>query len=123
MVILLFNTFVCLVDPNASCILTMDLISVLATVALLTLGASINIFGSSFGDSPRLIFLISLMSLVLFQITFNFSVFNFSIGLGLINTIVNVFPSNQMYGLGYILALTISFVTLSSGILMVMEDA
>lgn len=119
-ILVLFNTFVCLVNPNVSSVLTMDLKAIVITGLTIAISSSITIFGSGLApDVSKMLF----TSIVLLNVMFQVNIYGFTIGIGLINTLINVFSPTDAWGLGYLLALTISFITFCSAIMIVAENA
>ena len=117
-IIILFNVFVVSMNPSQASILNMSFNNLLITaIATITAGSLASII---VGETLiRVVF----ATLVLFNVMFQVDIYNFTIGFGLINTMINVFTTYDVLGLGLITASVLSLMVFFSGMLMVVESA
>ncbi len=116
-ILIIFNFIYCTMTPDVVNImyvgaLTGLIASVVATVIL----AGINVFGTGLtGESIRIVFSISTLLNMLFKI----SIAGVSIGIGLINNILEIFTPTQFAGIGYFISSTLSIMILASGLMVI----
>lgn len=119
-VLIMFNIFVVMINPNISSILRLDYIDILITVIsiLLAGGATQLLLGET-------VIRIVSVTLLLFNIMFQVNVYGFTIGLGLINTVFDVFVLDGSFimWMGYIITSILSIMCFFSGLMIVAESA
>lgn len=119
MILLLFNTYVAMVNPNVVSVLNQDLSGLVATALTCTIAAGINIFGSGLSDSAtKIIFSV----IVMFNILFQIDIYGFTLGLGLCSTVFTVFNNGDVLGIGTLIGGLLSFVAFFSAMLVVVES-
>lgn len=117
-IIILFNVFVVSINPEVSSILNTDFTSILVTsITIISAGGLVSIV---LGETVlRVVF----ATLLLFNVLFQVEIYGFTIGLGLINTIFNVFQTYDVMNFGFITASVLSMLCFFSGMLIVVESA
>jgi len=116
LIILLFNGFVIMVNPEIPNVLDMDLTSILVTGLAVAIASGVTVFGSGLSDSATsIIFGVILMFNVLYKI----EVYGFTLGLGLVNTMSDVFIDNDVLGIGWYVTNLIGFVAFVTCMMMI----
>ncbi len=116
-ILIIFNFIYCTMNPDIVNVMYVGAITgLIASVVATTVISGINILGSGLtGESIRIIFSISTILNLLFQI----SIAGIQVGIGLVNNILIIFDSTMFAGIGYFIASTLAIMTLVSGMLMI----
>ena len=120
LIMLLFNGFIVMVNPDVESVLNMDLASILITGLAVAITAGISVFGSGLSDSStKIIFSV----ILIFNILFRVEIYGFTLGFGLVSTITDVFNNGDVLGFGTFIGGVLAFATFFSGLLIVVEGA
>lgn len=119
-ILLLFNIGVVMINPSQASILNVDIGGFLLSVLTIGVASGINVFSSGLSDSAtRLI----TGSMILFNIFFQISVYDFTLGFGFITTVFNVFNGGDILGYGIILSGVFTIMLFVTGLLILLEGS
>jgi len=119
MVILIFNFIYLSVTGEVYTMLIGAITGMCATVISVAIISGFNILGSGLiGESIKILFATGSLLNILFQVY----IFGYPLGLGLINNMVDIFPSNIMSGVGFFIMSMLATLTFISGLLIVIGD-
>jgi hypothetical protein len=117
-ILVLFNVFVVSINPAQSSILNLDFQGIIVSaLSVITVGSVVQIVTGE--TILRIVFSILLLFNVLFQV----HIYGFTVGLGLVNTVFNVFQVYDVLNIGFIVASVLSMLVFFSGMLIIVESA
>lgn len=125
-IFLIFNIMYFAINPqNTFDLLLSTLTGFIATVIGIAFISGLQVVGSGFNaESTRILFGSALLLSFLYRISFKtFAGFptgdHISIGLGLVNNYLSIFPLSILYGLPYMIGIGIAFIATASGLIII----
>lgn len=119
-IILLFNVFAYSVNATDVSLLNLDFTDLVVTAVAIVLPLSINFLGVGLSDSG---ISIAFAVMIVFNVLFQIEIYGYTIGLGLINTMINVFSGgNDVLNLGFMITSILGMLAFFSGMLIIVGD-
>lgn len=124
-ILTIFNFIYCVANKNVvNTMVVGGITSLIATAIMLSVVAGIQVLGSGLNSaSIKILFGVSALLQILFQIQFTIGTQNFSIGLGLINNVFNAFNSGDLFGIGLFVSTVFGVLALVSGLIVVIVSS
>jgi len=115
--LLMFNIFVVMINPTASSILNISYQEVVVqALAIIVSGSLISVV---LGET---VLKIVFSTIIIFNVLFQVHIYGFTVGLGLVQTVFNVFQVYDVMNLGFYITSIISLVVFFSGMLIIVES-